>query len=483
MGFLSLVSLFDVGMKATTLTGRSSALFLTPASSDIVMPSLVDEEEVKERTLDSEQEEEEDEQEEPALPIQTLKTTQSVTKSCSTEITATTMAAESKQSPSDSVQADPLGALATAALADASASEAKRASAASSPKADAPHFEEKKENSLPVATISFRREPPIAPRGYTSYPTMRRDAYPPRDEHLYHRGEGIPPHSGPEHAYPLPRTEGYPPHGGEYYPPPPGYRPAVYGWHGAHSQHPPPHGPPPSHGREHGSGYWGRHLPSHAAPPPPMPARPYQASQYPGQPTASTPPQMAVGRMHYPPHPAYYKGPPLKAYPPTPQRGTPGAETVGTHPTSPSVSPWAHRPPPHVIGTPPSANRRGTITSPSSAIESNESTPRLLTARATKMPSPLCMHGDEDVYGEHHTNGRMLLVGESSASSPQRSATAVSEVRQLQVLNAAGLLGPRSGKPQTMPPCSLSTVSNKRRASMGKWSEDEDNLLRQAVSE
>jgi hypothetical protein len=125
MGFLSLVSLFDVGMKATTLTGRSAAVSLTPASSDNVMPSLVDEEEVKERTLDSEQEEEEDEdkeQGEPAQQIQTLETTQSVTKSCSTEITATTMAAESKQSPSDSVQADPLGALATAALEEASAS-------------------------------------------------------------------------------------------------------------------------------------------------------------------------------------------------------------------------------------------------------------------------------------------------------------------------------------------------------------------------
>lgn len=358
-----------------------------------------------------------------------------------------TMAA---QSANETVRSDPLGALASAALAAEEKRAAEVTAAATPPRDKARALEEKKENSHPVEIISFRREPPIVPRAaFPPYPAMRREPYPvPRDDHSYHR-EGYPTHPSLEHAYP-PR-EAYPPHA-DYYPPTHGYRPEYplpYGWHG--TSHGPP--PPPPHHRGHT--YWSRHHP-HGPPPPPP-------SQYPGQPTASSPPPIA-GRLHYPPPPPpYYKGP--SAYPPTPQHSGTQPESLA-HPTSPSGS-WTHRAP--IATTPPSAGRRG-MNSPTTNI-SNDSTPRLLTTSATKPPSPLSVHGAEgDLYSDP-AKGRVL--GESSASTPPRVATP-----------SRGSVGSHAKPPQiNIGTPSNTTASGKRRASMGKWTEEEDSLLRQAVSE
>lgn len=423
------------------------------------MPSLLDKQEAKEPTTS-------DSEEEESLPTNDDKVRVELEQEPpkSVEVGLANMAAESKHAANEAVHTDPLGALASAALADASAAEEKRApSAAASPRETNQSFEEKKENAHPVESIAFKREAPIVPRGACPpYAAMRRDAYPPppRDEHMYHR-DGYPPHPSLEHGYP--RNDGY--HGDYYHPH--GYRPDYpppYGWHGATQHGPPP--PPTPHGREH-SAYWGRH--PHGLPPP-MPARPYQASQYPGQPTASTPPQMA-GRMHYPPPPPpYYKG----AYPHAPQQNGVQPETRA-HPTSPAGS-WTHRA--SMATTPPSAGRRGMATSPSTT-KSNDSTPRLLTTSATKPPSPLSVHGEGDICSEP-AKGR--VVGESSASTPPRSAAAAA-ARKLQVIPGLGMVGSHAKPPQINLTPSNTTASGKRRASMGKWTEEEDALLRQAVSE
>jgi hypothetical protein len=385
------------------------------------------------------------------------------------EATNTTQtAAEAKKAANDAVKADPLGALASAALADASATEEKK-KGMTSPRKEA-SIEEKKESSLPVSTISFRKEspPPMSRNTYPPYPAIRRDPYPPRDEHMYPHGEGYVPHRGDGY---MRHDLSYPPHASEYYPHH-GYRPGPeypppYRWRG--SSQPPPHAPlPPPPGHEHGM-YWARHHPAVPlrghGPPPPPPPRPYQqASQYPGQPTASTPTHIP-NRMHYPP-PPYYKGP--GAYPHPPHHFGHPADS-GKHPTSPSGS-WSHRTP---IATPPSSGKRR-LNSPTSLIKSNESTPKLLTTSDTKPPSPLSVHPEDG--NDSYPDGR--LVGEDTASSPQHSAAAAA-ARKLQILAGAGeggLLGANKASATT-------TASGKRRASMGKWTEAEDALLRHAVSE
>ena len=137
------------------------------------------------------------------------------------------------------------------------------------------------------------------------------------------------------------------------------------------------------------------------------------------------------------------------------------------YPSSPSAS-WTHRAA-HMT-TPPSGGHRR-LNSP----KSNDSTPRLLTTSDVKPPSPLSVQGNEevDMYGEH-SKGRMN--GES---------TAAAAARKLQIMSGAGMFGSSPSKTQqsAMGTSSNLTASGKRRASMGKWTEEEDALLRQAVNE
>ena len=286
------------------------------------------------------------------------------------------------------------------------------------------------------------------------------------------------------HPYP-PATYGpYP------YPPPPPHHPPPHHHHAHHPHAPPPTshypGPPPHH---HHS-YWTGHAPP---PPPPTPSHPHHpVHHHYGPPPYPPPSTLSPGQyspypdnmhqthhLHYasagsapPPHapPPYPPAPPIPegigGYASPPRPGSPRGMVImerGDPSSHPLYSHHHH----HHQQQKQQHNHQGHGDLAAAVVSPHlVGAPANMSTSHSPPPPPTVRSTDPRQVSEDHAHPTVpFLAPEATASLPVGARLKASHS------NSNG------------PAHSSSHYHNKRRASMGKWSEQEDETLRQAVKE
>lgn len=253
-----------------------------------------------------------------------------------------------------------------------------------------------------------------------------------------------------------------------YQPPPPPYehsgsQPPPSNYWPSGPPPPPPHSYPPNEVPPYAL-YWRRH-PHHNSPP----ARPRPGAL----PSSSHPPPPHKSRNYGPPrHPVSQPVP--SSYPPLSY--------------SPRAShPYHHHPPtpygPYNSshGPLPSRTSPTAYGSPSSSTPTNADKPT--TPRSPTRSPPKLVNSPEDI-GSFHENRTSLAnwsPGSGKSRSPGIDSQSSNGKQSLCSQNEHNKSESRRGSSSSSK--AGSSIATKRRASMGKWTEQEDELLRQAVEE